>query len=119
MKIIFYIVIFLFLSINAFAEPQVECKGNPDLCGECKTIRGRLSVYNGTPSLRIWIVGTNRLLGIVPSESEIMPDKLLDIFKQNPAARVFADFDVCPLSVQREGYMQSVCIESFSNIRIE
>ena len=94
MKRLFYIVFILFIATNAFAEPQKECKGNPDLCGECKTIRGRLSLYNGTPPLRIWVVGTKRLLGVVPSESEIMPDELFNIFKQNRATRVFADFSL-------------------------
>ncbi len=119
MKILLLTIYIIFLAANAFGEPPVKCKGNHDVVGECKTIHGRLSVYNGTPSLRIWVVGTKRLLGVVPSESEIMPDKLLNIFKQNIAARVFADFEVCPFSIEKEGHMQSVCIESFSNVRVE
>jgi hypothetical protein len=26
-------------------------------------VHGRLMYYNGTPSFRVWVVGTNRLLG--------------------------------------------------------
>lgn len=119
MKKISIIIFVLLIGNHAFGEPQVKCKGNPEVVGECKTIRGRLSLYNGNPGFRIWIVGTNRMLGVVPSECEIMPEDLLNIFKTNVNAKVFADFEICPFTAEKEGHMQFVCIEAFSNCRVK
>jgi hypothetical protein len=33
---------------------QKSCKDHPQLSGPCFKLRGRLSIHNGTPSLRIW-----------------------------------------------------------------
>jgi hypothetical protein len=43
-----------------------HCSDRRDLVGACFTVRGRLSVYNGNPSVRIWPIGTTRLLGLDP-----------------------------------------------------
>ena len=113
---IFIIVILLLLSSLVYAENEI-CKGNPEVVGSCYETRGRISVYNGTPSIRMWKVGTNRMLGIVPSENEIMPDiikKHIDF-----GTEIFGDFVVCPFTEEKPGYMQMVCIESGKNIRVE
>ena len=51
-------------------EPQQRsdrrCRGNTDLVGECFEFHGRMFVSNGTPGVRIWPVGTKRLLGVLP-----------------------------------------------------
>jgi hypothetical protein len=66
---------FLFLSIllvcavvvtrssQATADDK-PCSKHPQLVGTCFTVRGRLSVYNGAPALRIWRIGTKRILGV-------------------------------------------------------
>src|ERR1700754_4715838 len=30
----------------------------------CRTVHGRISAANGNPSIRIWVVGTKRMLGV-------------------------------------------------------
>src|SRR6476660_4837685 len=42
-----------------------SCKVRADVVGKCFSVNGRLSVYNGTPSIRLWPIGTKRLLGII------------------------------------------------------
>jgi len=43
---------------------EKSCREHPRLIGNCFTVRGRLSIYNGAPALRLWRVGTRRVLGI-------------------------------------------------------
>jgi len=93
---------------------SVSCKGNPAIVGQCTTLRGRVSVYNGTPSIRVWPVGTKRLLGVVPSENESMPEHLKSMVSLQQDA--FATLEVCPLSERRPGVMQFICIESATNV---
>ena|SRR6266851_4785031 len=93
----------------------------------CYWTHGRLSIYNGYPTFRLWKIGTHRLLNIYsgpgagpfdnlrPDEDELeLPVNLMkhDFTK----ASVFGDFEVCPLSPEKEGRMQPACIESARNI---
>ena len=91
----------------------------------CYWTHGRLSLYNGTPSFRLWKVGTHRLLGIysgvgaekdeLDNEHPRLPDNLDAIFipMEN---RVYGDFEVCPLEPEVKGAMQAACIESAKNL---
>ncbi len=78
-------------------------------------MRGRLSVYNGAPALRLWKVGTRRVFGIseqrfsVPGYRNI-PDYVESQVNQDVA--LFGDFLICPFTRPRAGEMQLVCIEA-------
>jgi hypothetical protein len=76
-----------------------------------------LSFYNGTPSFRIWIVGTKRVLGVDQSSNEVpsMPQALRDLVKGDDT-EVFADFVVEPLTPYEQGVMQRVRVVSASKI---
>lgn len=87
---------------------------NPVVVGTCFLVEGRVSVYNGTPSIRIVPKGTKRLLGVVPSEDEIMPSDLKDAVGLDRDA--LAEMEVCPMSESARGHMQFVCIESARHI---
>ena len=82
--------------------------------GPCYRIRGRLSYYNGSPSTRIWIVGTHRLLGVPSEESELPPN--VKVLMEDFEATIFGDFVVCPLSPERPGRMQMVVVKSASHV---
>jgi len=94
-----------------------RCRGNEALVDNCFTLHGRLFVANGTPSLRIWRTGTNRLLGILPPEEEIMPPCLLD--KMSFQTSIYGDFTVCPFTRERPGEIQMVCIEEARHLLAE
>jgi hypothetical protein len=51
------------LSVSA-QKDATACKSRTDLVDSCRIVHGRLMYYNGTPSFRVWVVGTNRVLGV-------------------------------------------------------
>jgi hypothetical protein len=79
-------------------------------------VHGRLSIYNGNPSHRIWIVGTKRLLGVRESADEVpfTPAELRSIMTTD--REVFADFVIEPLMAYKQGHMQMVRVVSVSKI---
>jgi hypothetical protein len=98
---------------------QNPCREHPQVNGPCFKVHGRIRVYNGTPSVRIWPVGTNRLLGVSEArfydpEYSNMPPDLSDLLTLDN--EIFADFIVCPFTPDEPGVMRLVCIDSASNI---
>jgi hypothetical protein len=98
-------------------DKKLGCKNNPKVVGKCIAVHGRVSMYNGTPGVRIWPVGTKRLLGVLPSENEIMPEQVRQLLALD--TRIFGDFLLCPFSEPSPASMQFVCIEEASNLVIE
>jgi len=124
---------------------KIPCK-TPENASMCYWTHGRLSVYNGNPSFRIWKIGTHRLLGVFNGPSHFpprIPSFDDDVFNPELPAElygayeadnrrlkreigimwaipppVFADFEVCPLEPEHKGWMQGACIESVKNIFI-
>ena len=100
---------------------EPSCAHQPGLVGPCFTVHGRLSLYNGTPSARIWKVGTNRILGVTESrcvapDCPQMPDKLRKMLSWDRG--IFGDFLVCPFTKEMPGHMQSVCVESAKHLHV-
>jgi hypothetical protein len=91
-----------------------QCKSNPKLVGACYCVRGRLSYWNGTPSTRIWVIGTHHVLGL-PSEDADLPTNVKEHL-HTFGDEITADYEVCPLSKDRKGEMQMVCIQSAINV---
>jgi len=111
-------------NITAAPGRHIPCKTSAN-AAMCYWTHGRLGFYNGTPALRLWKIGTHRLLGIysgpsvdrygLDNENPELPAKVERVF--NPLQnRIFADFEVCPLEAQRPHAMQAACIESAKNI---
>ena len=93
-------------------HPAYEaCKTDPDIIGACFEFHGRLFIANGGPSLRIWRIGTKRILGV---PNEIMPEAL-DVH-MGFDVEAYGDFTVCPFTAERPGAMQMVCIESAEKV---
>jgi hypothetical protein len=91
--------------VSAAAAPQPPCKNSPKLMGACYVVHGRATYGNGTPALRIWLVGTKRMLGVTAdkiaddSDDPIVPKQL--VF--DPSKKAFGDFEVCPFPPERSG----------------
>jgi hypothetical protein len=70
-----------------------------------------------TPHFRIWIVSTNRNLGLLGGDTEPaeMPEKLQKLFT-NTSISVYGDFTVTPLTEYKLGVMQFVRIKSAKNL---
>ena len=101
-------------AVCANREP---CRAHPALRGACFRVRGRMSLYNGAPSVRIWPVGSTRLLGVSQQRFDDpricnLPDAIAR--QLSPDDDVFADFEVCPFTPERPGVMRLVCVDSAS-----
>jgi len=73
MRYVLLTLLVLLSNCEAFAlEREIDmkagCKNNPQIGGACFSVHGRLSAYNGAPSLRIWPIGTHRLLGVLKDQ---------------------------------------------------
>jgi hypothetical protein len=111
---------------------EIPCKTKEN-ANLCYWTHGRLGMGNGTPSYRLWKIGSHRVLGIysgpsvdrygLDSEGPELPSnvvwKLWETKDTHFANRIFGDFEVCPLEPEKRGVMQAACIESAKNIVIE
>lgn len=86
-----------------------SCKADARVIGDCFPVHGRASMWNGNPTLRIWKIGSKRMLGV--REAAPVPQNLKDEF-DSFWTEVFGDFLVCPFTPSRPGRMQIVCVES-------
>lgn len=95
------------------------CRQQPRLVGKCFTVRGRLSLYNGAPTIRLWRAGTRRMLGVSGSYAEAGYSSIpAEIERQlDWETEVWGDFLVCPFTPQRPREMQMICLESGKNLR--
>jgi len=96
----------------ALPAADYACGTHPAIVAPCFELRGRLSFWNGTPSARIWRVGTPRLLGI--HHDELPPDLASRMSGFDTEA--WGTFKLCPFTKERPGRMQFVCIESWRDV---
>jgi hypothetical protein len=89
--------------------------------GPCVRFRGRLNYANGGIPVRLWKVGTNRILGVEDETYQspfcVLPSELRALLDQDKL--VFGDFVARPLTTEEPGVMQRVCVVSGTNIRTE
>lgn len=118
-KLLIQMSLVFLISASAFGEidPKYGCKSNPEVIDICFEVHGRISVSNGTPSVRLWPIGTERLIGILPSEAEIMPESIKNNLKADIV--IYGDYLICPFTKAKAGQMQFACIESASNLVIK
>ncbi|HAF12695.1 MAG TPA: hypothetical protein DCK99_03145 [Blastocatellia bacterium] len=109
-------------SVSAMSPPLVaekSCREHPQLIGKCFNAHGRLSTYNGNPAVRLWRIGTKRVLGVseqrfsLPGYCNIPEDLSQQLKGEN---MIIGDFLVCPFTRARPREMQLMCIESAKNV---
>jgi hypothetical protein len=117
------------LAVSASQHPssrKVACK-TPENVGACYWVHGRLNIANGTPSIRLWKIGTKRILAIHSgpgykrgdtreNESPELPSNVERALSKSKYGSIFGDFNMCPLEPEVAGEMQDACIESGKNI---
>ena len=112
-------------SVAAVSPPlsaQKSCREHPQLIGKCFSVRGRLSTYNGNPAVRLWNIGTRRVLGVSDQRFSLPGYRNIpeDLAKQlDGKTNLFGDFLVCPFTRSRPGEMQLMCIESAKNVVVK
>jgi hypothetical protein len=109
----------LVMVIPAFAALP-KCKGNPRVVDACYSVHGRLTRGADTVILRLWPVGTKRILGVTGGpeldDAPIWPQNLKF---EHGYEDIYADFEVCPFTPERKGEMKLVCIESASHVVVK
>ena len=114
----FALVLGVAASMAASAAPAPRCEGRSDLVGPCFEFRGRLKPYNGNPAIRIWPIGTKRLLGVEePGEEPTVPSNVREWLAFGTV--VYGTFRVCPLTVEKPDSMRTVCVEQATQLRVE
>jgi hypothetical protein len=83
--------------------------------GACRTVHGRMDLWNGAPTVRIWVIGTRRILGVEQRSEgfDDLPPSVRGIWTgRDPEAdwsrAIYGDFKVCALAPDRPGHMQTV-----------
>jgi hypothetical protein len=106
------------LALAASAAPP----GSP---AACRTVHGRMSLWNGAPTVRLAVIGTHRVLGVrLPGDSfEHLPaavtrlwDGLGDEARWKSA--ITGDFLVCAQTPSRPGRMQMVEVTDAARLRL-
>lgn len=92
---------------------------------DCRTVRGRMSLANGTPSVRIWVVGTHRVLGVVQQDESFgdLPANVRHLWAAHGddamwSSDLFGDFRVCPVAVNKPGHMQLVRLNEATRLTV-
>ena len=123
----------LFLAVLLIEGPAhgrefdpLACRANPERVDACRVVRGRMTIANGNPTFRVWIVGTRRIVGVHgPSLGEterldILPAAVRAALRADPfGTQVFGDYEICPLTRERPGWMQMVCLASASRLAVQ
>ena len=85
------------------------CKGKVESRLQCRWIEGTVSIYNGTPSIRIRQRGKKHLYAVGPAEQEWMPADLRSKLTVDNA--IEADIKICPISKGQQRGLPVVCID--------
>jgi hypothetical protein len=104
---------------NRSPKRTFSCK-TAENSGTCYWVHGRLGVYDGNPTYRLWKIGTHHLFGILsgPGSLKRNPDDGVEaqlpdnISFHSTGTQIFGDFEICPLQREVPGEMQNACIES-------
>ncbi|MGH7712611.1 MAG: hypothetical protein ACREOG_15070 [Gemmatimonadaceae bacterium] len=78
-----------------------------------------MSYWNGAPTVRIWKVGSRRMLGVSEGRFKI---EGYDNLPRGLAAHLtwdtdlFGDFVVCPFTREQPGVMQLVCVDAATKL---
>jgi hypothetical protein len=94
--------------------PLLSCQSDPDLVGACYRMRGRVSVSSDGVGMRVWQVGTAKVMDLAEG---MLPDELAE--QVTPAMRVYANMLVCPVHANGPKAPDTVCIESAGDFRLE
>ncbi len=98
-------------------DTSLHCAGIPYGRAPCFWVEGRLSAGNGRPTVRLWPIGTHRLLGVYdgagdPESPLLLPTSIPDLptLARRHVNSIRGDFHVCPLATELAGWMRPVCI---------
>ena len=111
-----FITLLLVLFISRDARPEVF---TGDELNTPFTVHGRLRNYMGFAQMRIWIIGSTRMLGV--NEDTAEAKKIAELFPNGGwfDYSVYGDFTVEPLAPDIKGHKRPVRIIKIRNIVVE
>ncbi len=93
--------------------------------GGCGTVHGRMTLWNGTPSVRIWVVGARRVLGVVQQDERFddLPANIRRLWAAHGndamwSSDLFGDFALCPVTRSEPGRMQLVRVVGATSLHV-
>ncbi|MBN2320938.1 MAG: hypothetical protein JXR49_17800 [Acidobacteria bacterium] len=112
----------LLVSFCISQDETKSCRNHPMVTGECFLFWGRMQLYEESPRVRIWRVGTTRVLGVMDDEYQLegyenVPSDLIGRIDWNTA--MFGDFTVCPFADDIPHRMRPICVEKAENTVIK
>ena len=112
------IVQLLLVPLSLSEEEAKSCREHPMVTGECFLFWGRMQLYEESPRVRIWRVGTTRVLGIMDDKYQIegyenIPGDVIGRIDWNTV--MLGDFTVCPFADDIPRKMRPVCVEKVEN----
>jgi hypothetical protein len=113
-KVSVFFLLFYFAG-SALANDESISRETSNFCaerpayGRCHWIKGTVSIYNGTPSIRIKLHENRKLYAVGPAEQEQMPVKLKA--KLTLDNSITGKFLICPLPVSKPRGFEMVCVQ--------
>jgi hypothetical protein len=81
----------------------------------CRVVHGRMDLWNGAPTVRIWVTGTHRVLGVEQPRQSLadLPASVRAIWNGQDAGAdwataIWGDFKVCAVERVRRAHLQRV-----------
>lgn len=109
---------------SAVLAQDANCRLSARRVGDCFRVRGRLYFSETAPEIRLWRIGTHRVLGVLSwdgAERHALSEGMLERMwgGRDIPSRLYGEFEVCPLSPDRPGRMQMVCLASAGRLFVE
>ena len=110
---------------SALGDNGTPCAQSHAIVGRCFVVHGRMFFPNGNPPVRISRIGTKRILGVLDGAKRDDTDGMLPedlrrrLGPEWDKYEVTGDFDVCPLTPERPGRMQFVCLKDASHVLLQ
>jgi hypothetical protein len=84
-----------------------------------------MELANGNPAVRIWVVGSSRVLGVVQQHERFddLPRNIRQLWGAQGddamwSSYLFGNFRVCAVSISKPGQMQFVTLRSGTNLHV-
>jgi hypothetical protein len=112
----------LLIPLSISEEEIKSCKEHPMVTGECFLFWGRMQLYKENPRVRIWRIGTTRVLGVAEGKFKVdgyenVPADVVGRIDWNTV--MLGDFTVCPFADDIPRKMRPVCVEKAENTVIK
>ncbi len=98
------------------APNMAVCQGKVEAPAQCHWVAGAISIFDGTPAVRIRERRSAKTYAVGPSEHELMPDDLKS--RLTVSNTIEGDFRICPIEKVQKYGLREVCVDDSSGLRV-